>query len=108
MKIQNIAEKLGLDVEDVNELLELYIETTSSDLEGLKAALDAGDQEKIHENAHSIKGASGNLGFTELYEAAKAIDDLARVNTLDGLEEMVEEFSEKYKKLVKELGMELI
>ena len=104
MQIQNLAENLGLDVEDFNELFELYVETTSSELEELKAAIDAGDAEKAHEKAHSIKGSSGNLGFNELYESAKAIDDLARVNTLDGLEAMVQELNEKYEKVVAELS----
>ena len=104
MQIQNLAENLGLDVEDFNELFELYVETTSSELKELKAAIDAGDAEKVHEKAHSLKGSSGNLGFNELYESAKAIDDLARVNTLDGLEAMVQEFSEKYERLVEKLS----
>lgn len=103
MEIQNLAENVGLDVEDYNELFELYMQTTSSDLEQLKSALDVGDAEKAHERAHSIKGASGNLGLTELYEAARAIDDRAISNSIDGLEEMVQEFSEKYKKVVENL-----
>jgi hypothetical protein len=32
------------------------------------------------------------------------IDDRARVNSLDGLENMFQEFWENYEKLVKELG----
>ena len=104
MEIQNLAENVGLDVEDYNELFELYMQTTSSDLERLKSALDVGDAEKMHERAHSIKGASGSLGLTELYEAAKAIDDRAHANSLDGLEKMVQEFSEKYKKVVEDFG----
>lgn len=58
MQIQNLAENLGLDVEDFNELFELYVETTSSELKELKAAIDAGDAEKVHEKAHSLKGSS--------------------------------------------------
>ena len=104
MEVKDLAENLGLDVEDYNELFDLYMQTTSSDLEQLKSALDSGDAEKAHEKAHSIKGASGNLGLTELFEAAKAIDDRARLNSLGGLEKMVQEFSEKYEKVVEALG----
>ncbi len=104
MEVTNLAENLGLDVEDFNELFELYVETTSSELEELKAAINAGDAEKAHAKAHSIKGSSGNLGFNELYESAKAIDDLARANTLDGLETMVQELNEKYEKVVAEFS----
>lgn len=103
MKAKKIAENLGLEEEKFAELFGLYKETASSDLKELKFAISAGDAEKAHEKAHSIKGASGNLGLDELYETAKAIDDRARVNSLDGLEKMFQEFWESYDKLVKEL-----
>ena len=32
MELEKLAERLGLDVEDIEELLELYVETTASDL----------------------------------------------------------------------------
>jgi HPt (histidine-containing phosphotransfer) domain-containing protein len=94
---------LGLEEEEFTELFSLYKETTASDLKELKFAITAGDAEKAHEKAHSIKGASGNLGLNDLYETAKAIDDRARVNAFDGLENMFQEFWENYEKLVREL-----
>ena len=100
MDIKKLAENLELDLEDFNEIFELYMETTSSDLQELKAALRNGDAEKVHERAHSIKGASGNLGLDELYELAKQIDDRALVNPLNGLEDPVRSFDERYEKLV--------
>ena len=103
MKAKKLAENLGLEEEKFAELFGLYKETASSDLKELKFAISAGDAEKAHEKAHSIKGASGNLGLDELYETAKVIDDRARVNSLDGLEKMFQEFWESYEKLVKEL-----
>jgi HPt (histidine-containing phosphotransfer) domain-containing protein len=103
MEAKKLAENLGLEEEEFTELFSLYKETTSSDLKELKFAITAGDAEKAHEKAHSIKGASGNLGLDELYETAKAIDDRARVNSFDGLENMFQEFWEIYEKLVREL-----
>lgn len=102
MDIKKLAENLELDLEDFNEIFELYMETTSSDLQELKAALQDGDAKRAHEKTHSIKGASGNLGLDELYELAKQIDDLARVNSLNGLEDLVRSFDERYKKLVED------
>jgi HPt (histidine-containing phosphotransfer) domain-containing protein len=103
MEAKKLAENLGLEEDEFTELFSLYKETTSSDLKALKFAIRAGDAEKAHEKAHSIKGASGNLGLDELYETAKAIDDRARVNSFDGLENMFQEFWESYEKLVREL-----
>ena len=102
MDTKKLAENLELDLEDFNELFELYMEITSSEFQELKAALRDKDAEKVHEKAHSIKGSSGNLGIDELYEVAKQIDDHALVNSLDGLEDLVRSFDEKYEKLVED------
>ena len=102
MELEKLAERLGLDVEDIRELLELYVETTTSDLAELKEAIEAKDTQLVHAKAHSIKGASGNLGLDEMYNPAKEIDDLARVNSLDGLENMVQALQEKFNSLVEE------
>jgi HPt (histidine-containing phosphotransfer) domain-containing protein len=100
MDIKKLAENLELDLEDFNGIFEIYIETTSSDLQELKAALRDGDAQRAHERSHSIKGSSGTLGLDELYELAKQIDDRARVNSLNGLEDLVSDFYERYEKLV--------
>ena len=102
MDLNKLAERLGLDVEDIRELLELYVETTTSDLAQLKGAIETKDAELAHAKAHSIKGASGNLGLDEMYELAKEIDDRARVNSLDGLEKMVQVFQKKFNSFVKD------
>jgi HPt (histidine-containing phosphotransfer) domain-containing protein len=34
--------------------------------------------------AHTLKGASGNLGFTALYDAAKELNDMLRQPEFDG------------------------
>ncbi len=102
MDIKELAENLELDLEEFNEIFEIYMETTSSDLQELKAALRDGDAERAHEKSHSIKGSSGNMGLDELYEIAKQIDDCARVNSLNGLEDLVKNFDERYERLVED------
>ncbi len=102
MELEKLAERLGLDVEDIRELLELYVETTTSDLAELKEAIEAKDARLVHEKAHSIKGSSGNLGLDEMYELAKEIDDRARGNSLDGLNEMIQALEEKFNSLVED------
>ena len=99
MELNKMAEKLGLDVEDIQELLELYVETTASDLAELKGAIEAKDAQLAHAKAHSIKGGSGNLGLDKMYELAKEIDDIARVNSLDGLESRVENLQQTFDSL---------
>ncbi len=103
MKIEELVGNLGLELEDVKELLELYVGATSSDLEVLQGAISNNDTETIHERAHSIKGASGNLGLTDFYELAKDIDDQARAGNPEGLEAIYNEFAGKFQALVQEV-----
>ena len=103
MKIEDLVNNLGLDLEDVKELLELYVGATASDLETMQKAITNNDADIIHERAHSIKGASGNLGLTDFYELAKDIDDQARSNNLNGLETICNDFAGKFQQLVQEI-----
>jgi HPt (histidine-containing phosphotransfer) domain-containing protein len=41
-------------------------------------ALEAGDHDLAKRTAHSLKGVSGNIRATEVFAAAKALDDLLR------------------------------
>ena len=102
MEFKKLAERLGLDEEDIKELLELYMEVTASDLAELKEAIDAKDAQLTHAKAHSIKGGSGNLGLDKMYQLAKEIDDLARVNALDGLESIAQVMQETFNSIVEE------
>ena len=102
MELEKLADRLGLDVEDIKELLELYVETTESDLAELKEAIDAKNAQLAHAKAHSIKGGSGNLGLDIMYELAKEIDDLARANYLDGLESKIQTLQETFNNLAED------
>ncbi len=104
MEINKLAENLGLELDDFNEIFEIYIESTAHDLEGLIDALNSGDAEKAHEKAHSIKGSSGNLGLDELFELSKEIDDQARNNSLNGLDKLVQDFKQKYENVIEEFS----
>ena len=102
MELNKMAENLGLEQEELNEIFEIYMEATTTDLKELISAINSGDAEKAHERAHSIKGASGNLGLEELFDLAKKIDEQARNNSLSGLENLVQDFNIRYKGLVEE------
>ena len=104
MEINKLAENLGLEQDEFNEIFEIYIESTNNDLEELIAAINSGDAEKAHEKTHSIKGASGNLGMDELFELAKEIDDQDRNNSLSRLDNLVKNFKIKFENLIEEFN----
>ena len=89
MDITGLSERLGLDEDEFLELVELFLEIGATDLGQLEMAVQKEDIEEVVKSSHSIKGASGNLGFTEIYEVAKGVEFNARQNNLDGANEAV-------------------
>ena len=95
MNFVKLAEDLGLEEEEYLELIELFLESGTSDLNQLQAAIEEGDAEKAARAAHSLKGASGNLGLIELYEVAKTIEADARNNCMKEMAEPVQVLEKK-------------
>lgn len=90
MKLKELAENIGLEEDEFFELMELFLETSFSDLSRLQSAIVAKDIPQVVEAAHSIKGAAGNMGFMELFEVVKGVEMKARDNGLEGVVESVE------------------
>ena len=94
------AQRLGLDVDEYIELVELFLETGVEDLEGFEYALMNNDAKTMVERSHSLKGASGNLGLFEIYEKAKDIESRSRDNNLEGIENTVIEIRQHMRNIV--------
>lgn len=89
--ISAICSDLGLDENDAKELLdEFFVDTNKTVLE-LEESIKAKDYEQSRELAHSIKGASGNLRITSIYERTKEIEARAKNKDLTGTLEIVAE-----------------
>ena len=90
MNFTALAENLGLEEDEFGELVELFVETGKPQLSGLREALQAGDSENIRRLAHSIKGASGNLGLMEISGEAKKIEDQTHAGNFKAVGESIE------------------
>lgn len=95
MNYREHAQMLGLEEDEFVELIELFFDTCSGDVQKLEGALADHDAERVSRVAHSMKGASSNLGFSELSGIAKVIEISARQGNLDGMVETFAEFKEK-------------
>jgi HPt (histidine-containing phosphotransfer) domain-containing protein len=95
MNVSEMAENLGLEEEEILELVELFVETGTSELDKLQLAIEAGDAEKALRSAHSLKGASANLGLMEFSETAKEIEEKAHNDQLEGTLESARTLKEK-------------
>ena len=90
MDFEVLAENLGLGKDEYMELIELFTETSMSDLEKLEAAIRYRNTNDAAEAAHSMKGAAGNLGIMDFYESAAKIEKEARKGRLEGLSREIE------------------
>ena len=67
-----------------------------SDMDKLQSAIDERNVEEVAKASHSLKGAAVNLGFIELFEVAKKINDEAREGRLDRTSDYAQVLKEKF------------
>jgi HPt (histidine-containing phosphotransfer) domain-containing protein len=89
MNFKALAQNLGLEEDEYRELVELFIETGIADYQKIESGLASRDADQVIRSAHTIKGAAGNLGFTEISDLAKLIEENADNNILEGLDQAV-------------------
>ncbi|MBT3310923.1 MAG: Hpt domain-containing protein [Desulfobacterales bacterium] len=105
MNFEELGSNLGLEKDEFIELVELFVTTTSEDINKLQVAYENKDDNSAARAVHSIKGSSGNLGFIELSDIAKKAEELAGNNklneavaTLEIMKTKLNEISEHLKK----------
>ena len=97
MNFQELAENLGLEIDEYKELIELFIDTGEADFQKIQEAMAGRDADQVMRSAHTIKGAAGNLGLMEVSETAKIIEDNARNNQLDDIAPAVQTLETQFK-----------
>ena len=91
----NIAEKYGLDPEDVQELYEAAQESFTEGLHELVGAVEASDFEQIKRGAHTFKGTLANMGLTELSAVALEMEQAAAEKNLGRVGQSLERLQEE-------------
>jgi len=96
LDLQKIADELEFDLEDVEMLLEVFLEGVQENLVELKNGIDSNDYEAIFRAGHAIKGSSANLTLNNISNLAKEIESNARA----GQSINYEEYYDKLKLLI--------
>ena len=78
LDLQKIADELEFDLEDVEMLLEVFLEGAQENLAELKNGIDSNNFETIFRAGHAIKGSSANLTLNNISDIAKKIEYDAR------------------------------
>jgi len=83
LSAEEMAEKIGLNAKHIPVLIQSFTEESVGILEQLEEAISSNNYAEISSTAHSIKGSSGNLKFTEMYELAKEVELSAKDSKAD-------------------------
>lgn len=94
MDFKELGENLGLEEDEYLELVELLVDTGQVDLQRLKTAVEQGDAEEAGNAAHSLKGASGNLGIRDIFEVARQCEEAARNHQMDELPPLIKKIED--------------
>lgn len=78
--IENLAQTLDFDIEDVYVLIELFVENAQISLANIEDAIAAHDVETIGREAHAIKGSAANLMLVDIQDMAREMENAAREN----------------------------
>lgn len=81
-RIDDLLERLDNDIELATEIAEVYLGESEHLQTEIAAALERGDAEALRNHAHSIKGATGNIGNEPLHEVAFQLENSGRVGNL--------------------------
>ena len=73
----------------------MRISLTQSEFEQLGEALGRKDAKEAFEYAHALKGVSGNVGLTPVYDAVVKLVEPLRNGNAEGLEDAYRELLEK-------------
>ncbi len=76
-------EQAADDADLLNELLEIFKESSSNDLLLIKEGLAKDDTDQVASAAHSIKGASASLGINGINLLARSIEEDSRKGSLE-------------------------
>lgn len=103
-----LLNRTGGDKELLEELLNLFLKNFPDQLQALKQALQNNDTEQVTHQAHTIKGASANLGAYALKNAALSMETAGKDNdpvlAQAALKQLDSEF-EKFETVISNLNL---
>jgi len=89
------------------KLLATFLKSTQADLKALQTALCEGAFPKLRDKAHSLKGASRNLGAERMGRLAEELETLADSHTQDGVQELLEALHGELARVEQEICREM-
>lgn len=102
--IQQLAELVDDDEPDfMTDLLQGYIDNITRHLSDLLQLVGQGDTVTIAKTAHSLTGASGNIGALQMAALFKKLVHAARIEDKDTMVELISELRAEFQLVMIEL-----
>jgi len=90
---ETISTFLEMGNEVIASLVDLYIDNSTGEIENMVQAARDGSMDNIKKVAHSLKGASLNMGASAMGRLCLEIERNARENNLEGVREQINRLS---------------
>jgi HPt (histidine-containing phosphotransfer) domain-containing protein len=100
--ILNLAaalDRVGGDKELLEEVAQLFLETSPDLVAEIGRAVAAGNAEALERAAHTLKGSVGNFGAEAAFEAALRLEKMGRSRDLSGVEAALRALEEEMERL---------
>jgi HPt (histidine-containing phosphotransfer) domain-containing protein len=85
-------EQLGGDQKLLQEVIDIFLEEAPKHLEALHVAVAQGVAETVETAAHTLKGELGYLGLPEVSQRASQIEEMGRLNNIEGASALLSQF----------------
>lgn len=90
---QQLKQLAGEDTAFEAELLQMFLRDAQSSLEALEKAIASRSPQAVENIAHSLRGASANVGARSLAATARQLETLARSGRLTEAEALLHKMS---------------
>jgi HPt (histidine-containing phosphotransfer) domain-containing protein len=88
------------------QLIEVFQKDAAARLAALRQAAERGDAASLRGEAHTLKGASLNLGARRMGEICRQLQALGEAGTVEGAVELVEELEREFDRVKRELAVD--
>lgn len=97
--IKLIVDSLGIDRGDAKELLDEFLIDLDKTITKMDDEFRNGNFAELAQLAHSIKGASGNLRITQIYELTAKLEQCAKNNLTDEIPDLLTQIKFDFEEL---------
>jgi len=98
-----LLERLGGDVELVDEIVQIFLESADELLAAVESAVADGDAHRVERAAHSLKGALLNIAAEPVSERAHRLEQAGRSGELELCSDLLDDLKQEFDLLLQKL-----